>query len=177
MKIIFAITILGIELVSLILILILFSSPFFVKESRVQIISMVSLDNDTKCYSTDYFNASQCLENEMKQFSYNLSQTDKILTIEEFRQSGGVCSHFAEYLKFRAQQLGFISRTFSFPAQKSIDGNATWHMVAELGNDKGYCLFSNGQIIGCRQFQKDNQTLDLNYTNEIQDNKYYYLKQ
>ena len=92
--------------------------------------------NSTNCSGLDLDATAFCLNKELDSFYfYNISNQGKILSPEEFKSEGGVCSHASEYYKQRAEDLGFYAEYVTFHINST-----NYHAVTVISNDRGYCF-------------------------------------
>lgn len=109
--------------------------------------------NDTECKNLNLFNTSYCLRDNLREwFNYNISNVGKNLTLDELKQEGGVCQHYAEWYSAQMKSLGFHTQEII------IDTDGTLHEFTIASNYEGYCLADQRTVVCYRL----TQTKDLN---------------
>ena len=96
------------------------------------------------CSGLDLFNTSYCLRNELALFyKYNISNLDNDLNLNELKDLGGVCWHYAEYYDNRLKELGFNSKLILVNIKEKLD-----HEFTITSNEEGYCVLDQ-LIVRC----------------------------
>lgn len=99
------------------------------------------------CQDMDLFKTAKCLKTELSTFyDYNISNKGKVLTDQELKTSGGVCSHYAEWYTDKAIELGFHGNTVIFGT-----GENSAHAVSIISNGAGYCVLDQ-RVLKCTKF-------------------------
>lgn len=133
-----------------------------IKEDNKQILFVNKTDD---CEDMNLFNTSDCLSQEVQVFyKYNESNTGKNFTLDELKEFGGVCRHYADYYVERLKQLGgvlltdeethfvrdnesdFYIKKVLISANKNIN-----HVFVVVSNNDGYCVL-DGKFYFCLGF-------------------------
>jgi len=88
------------------------------------------------CDNADLINTSLCLKEQLSKFyNYNFSNAGKNLNLEELSKEGGVCSHYANWYKDRANELGFYATETLIHTSSDAD-----HVYTTISDETGYCI-------------------------------------
>ena len=129
--------------------------------------SKIIKDNiNNNCSGNDIFFISECLNKELKRFYYyNYSNINKKLSLQELKEQGGVCLHYANWYKEQFISLGAKDITgkrllkekeiynYYVETVEFSTNNMTSHMVTIVSNDDGYCLLDMINM-NCLKFEK-----------------------
>lgn len=91
---------------------------------------------DNNCSNLTLIGTSVCLESELSQwYKYNISNAEKTLSLEELKQQGGVCHHYAEWYYNQANNLGFNAEKVIIQMSSNIS-----HEMTIISDETGYCV-------------------------------------
>lgn len=110
--------------------------------------SVTNISNKT-CNNLNLFDTAKCLNEEVKNVYYNVSNVGYQLTEEQFKKEGGVCHSFADWYSYKARALGFQATTKIFNMGK------IQHQIAIISSAQGYCIedienivcYGSGEVI------------------------------
>lgn len=92
--------------------------------------------NNTECTGLGMEDTSECLRQQLSSFyKYNLSQTGKKLTNEQFITEGGVCTHASQWYSEKLNKLGYDSQKVSITKNET-----SGHVFTVMESDEGYCI-------------------------------------
>jgi len=105
------------------------------------------ITNYSNCNNLSLEDTADCINKDMSSwFVYNHSQVGKELSLEEFKQQGGVCSHASDYSYKLGRELGFESTRLIFKTS-----NNQSHVITAIANKEGYCLIEQ-KAYSCWEF-------------------------
>lgn len=88
------------------------------------------------CNNASLSTTSECLKTELKTFyKYNFTNVGKIMSFEELKEKGGVCSHYADWYAEQANQKGFFTKEITIDVNESAS-----HVFTVISNSEGYCI-------------------------------------
>jgi hypothetical protein len=140
---------------------------FLVWQTRPEIPSIISSpvvsepELINKCSNLDMFETAECLRGELiKFYFYNISNTEKELTDEELKNSGGVCRHYADWYRNRFISLGaelseegdiyyFEKNSSKFYVKEIIIPmtNDSSHVFTVVSSSKGWCALDMEDVV------------------------------
>lgn len=98
------------------------------------------------CENLDLFETSKCLNENVRSFyKYNINNTGKELTLEQLKESGGVCSHFSKLYYNAGKELGFYTREVKIDVDIN-DNLEIMHVFTIISGKEGYCLLDNASV-------------------------------
>lgn len=72
----------------------------------------ISYVMDTGCESDDLLYSVYCLRRQLMEFyNYNLTNVGQVLSLDELKTVGGVCSHYSNWYMQNLKSFGFYSDT------------------------------------------------------------------
>lgn len=77
-------------------------------------------------------------------FNYNVSNVGKSLSLEELKQVGGVCSHYAEVYEMLARHFGYKTKSVVV----KVDSR-TAHIFTIIYDSTGYCVTDQTSLVHC----------------------------
>ncbi len=112
-----------------------FKLGYITNESGIRELNIFSKP-DNNCSGLDLMTSSKCLQNELVEFyKYNLSNMKTELTLEQLKEVGGVCWHYADWYKENIESLGFYAKTVTFDMNDTL-----LHRVTIASNMDAYCV-------------------------------------
>jgi len=92
---------------------------------------------------SDLFSYSQNLNTEVNEFwKYNLSNIKNDLTLEQLKEQGGVCWHYADYYVDRIlNETSFYAKKVRITSTEKVD-----HEFTIASGKEGYCVLDQTKI-------------------------------
>jgi hypothetical protein len=133
---------------------------------RIKYAGIPYASDSSGCDNLSLENTAKCLKKNLKEFYYyNISNVDKELTLEELKEQGGVCWHYARWWRDEFIRLGaklskdgdkyYIeensSKFYIKEVTFSID-NETSHRIAIVSSAGGWCALEQLSI-DCFRFE------------------------
>ena len=107
-----------------------------------------SAENNSSCENRNLFQTAECLRQELDIFyNYNITNVDKKMDLEQLKEEGGVCSHYAHWYVDRAKQLGFYAE---YEVIEINEENS--HAFAVISDSSGYCILDQ-LVIKCTELK------------------------
>jgi len=82
-------------------------------------------------------------------YKYNISHIFDKLSIDQLKEDGGVCWHYADYYVEKAKEQGVYAQRITIPTNDTFN-----HAFAVISNNNGYCLLDQVNI-ECIEFDND----------------------
>jgi len=109
--------------------------PVYQDYKSTHISSRISSEN-IDCFNLSLEDTSYCLRDKLKGFyKYNISNIDADLSLEELKEQGGVCRHFADWYFEQLKSAPFYTKEVTFDIS---DENA--HKITIVSSPNGYCI-------------------------------------
>jgi len=101
------------------------------------------------CCNKDLSDTAICLKNNIIEiYHYNESNIGVSLTFEELKEQGGVCEHYSILYINSARALGFVADYVVIDIK-----NETYHMVAVISDETGYCILDQEFLLACVELE------------------------
>lgn len=127
-------TILKLSVHAAILFAVFFAGMYFYYSITRPVVGSYAM-NTTNCTNLSLEATAGCLIGEFNEFFvYNFSQAGKEITLDEIKESGGVCYHAAKYYEQRGKELGFESSYVGIGMNETMS-----HAFATISDSTGYC--------------------------------------
>lgn len=128
---------------------------------------------DPPCSSLDLIETASCLQGFLEPwYNYNISNARKDLTLEQLKEQGGVCWHYAKWYQENLESLGFSVKNINF------NGTDVGHVFTivwtpELGDGNGaYCVIDQ-LAVSCYNLGE----VDMDYLNSLENERNIYKVQ
>lgn len=118
----------------------------YIGSDRIELLisSMVvdDIESPEDCKNLTMRDSAYCLNNYVNEiYSYNLTDDNMTLTLDELKNRGGDCLDWAELYVGYIKDLGFESE---MPIIKT--GNETGHTFAIISDHTGYCILDQKSV-------------------------------
>ena len=127
---------------------------FFISDYSNKIpLLQVNFDENNDCNKLNLVDTANCLRNQINKFyKYNITNIEKELTLEEFKNEGGVCSHATDWFKEKVETLGFNFKDIKIETDRKYG-----HELGIMSNEEGYCVLDQDMWPYCVHFKNETE--------------------